>query len=101
MPRPRPRQPDPLQLLDRRWSPQILVRLLDGPQRFAHLASDIPGVSRRMLTERLRELEAAGVVVRNVDGGPPISVSYALADQQGDLSVALHALRAWAAAEAS
>ncbi len=92
---------DPLQLLDRRWSPQVLVRLLDGPQRFAHLASDIPGVSRRMLAERLRELESAGLVVRTVHGGPPISVTYALAEEAGQLKVALQALKAWAAAKAS
>ena len=98
---PRSPEPDRLELLDRRWSPQVLVRLLDGPQRFAQLAADIPGVSRRMLTERLRELEAAGVVVRTVDGGPPISVTYALAEPADGLSAALRALRAWAEAKAS
>lgn len=98
---PRPNQPDPLGLLDRRWSPQVLVRLLDGPQRFVQLAADIPGVSRRMLTERLRELEAAGVVRRQVESGPPISVSYALADNAGELISGLRALRAWAATKAS
>jgi DNA-binding HxlR family transcriptional regulator len=95
------RQPDPLEIFDRRWAPQVLVRLIDGPQRFAQLAADIPGVSRRMLTERLRELEAAELVVRTVDSGPPIAVSYALADQPGELSAALRALRAWAEAKAS
>jgi DNA-binding HxlR family transcriptional regulator len=50
-----------------------------------------------MLTERLRELEAAGIVLRQVETGPPISVSYALVDQAGELTVALRALRAWAA----
>src|SRR5215217_1927339 len=94
-------QPDPLGLLDRRWSPQVLVRLLDGPQRFVQLAADIPGVSRRMLTERLRELEAAGVVTRHVESGPPISVTYALAENAGELTAALRALRAWAATKAS
>ena len=97
-----PRQPqsDPLELIDRRWSPQVLVRLLDGPQRFAQLAADIPGVSRRMLTERLRELQAAGIVVRAVDSGPSASITYALADE-ADLHDALRALRAWAATKAS
>lgn len=98
---PRPNQPDPLELLDRRWSPQVLVRLLEGPQRFVQLAADIPGVSRRMLTERLRELEAGGIVTRNVESGPPISVTYALAQDAGDLAAALRALRAWAATKAS
>ena len=98
---PQPNQPDPLGLLGRRWSPQVLVRLLGGPRRFVQLAADIPGVSRRMLTERLRELEAAGVVTRHVESGPPISVTYALAEDEGELTAALRALRAWAATKAS
>ena len=98
-----PRQPhtDPLELIDRRWSPQVLVRLLDGPKRFAQLVVEIPGVSRRMLTERLRELESAGLVRRDVDPGPPSSISYSLADQPAELLEALRALRAWAASKAS
>jgi DNA-binding HxlR family transcriptional regulator len=98
---PRLRQGDPLELLDRRWAPQVLVRLLDGPQRFTQLATNIPGVSRRMLSERLRELEAAGVVLRYVQTGPPIAVSYALAEQADELAAALRALRVWAATKAS
>ena len=98
---PRSSQPDPLELLDRRWSPQVLVRLLEGPQRFVQLASDIPGVSRRMLTERLRELEAAGVITRHVESGPPIAVTYSLAEDAGELRAALQSLRSWAASKAS
>jgi DNA-binding HxlR family transcriptional regulator len=88
-------QPDPLELLDRRWAPQILIRLLDGPQRFAQLAADIPGVSRRMLTERLRELTAAGIVVRHHHAARPSSVTYTLSDNR-QLRTALRSLRAWA-----
>jgi len=54
-----------------------------------------------MLTERLRELEAAGVVTRHVESGPPISVTYALVEDVGELIAALRALRAWAASKAS
>ena len=95
------RQSDPLELLDRRWSPQVLIRLLDGPQRFVQLAAEIPGVSRRMLTERLRELEAGGVVTRQVESGPPISVTYALSENTDELVAALRSLRAWVASKAS
>ncbi len=98
---PRLTQLDPLELLDRRWSAQVLVRLLDGPHRFVQLAADIHGVSRRMLTERLRELEAGGIATRHVESGPPISVSYALAQDDGELAAALRALRNWAATKAS
>lgn len=94
-------QPDPLELIDRRWSPQVLVRLLDGPTRFVQLVADIPGVSRRMLTERLRELESAGLVRRTVDARHPTSVTYSLADDTGELLEALRALRAWAITKAS
>ena len=98
------RQSDPLEFstgVDRRWSPQVLVRLLAGPQRFTQLAADIPGVSRRMLAEGLRELELAGLARRNVEPGPPSSITYALADEPGELLEALRALRAWAASKAS
>jgi DNA-binding HxlR family transcriptional regulator len=54
-----------------------------------------------MLTERLRELEAAGVITRHVGGGPPIAVTYALADEAGELRAALQSLRSWAASKAS
>jgi DNA-binding HxlR family transcriptional regulator len=88
-----PRSHNPLELLDRRWAPQILIRLLDGPQRFAQLAVDIPGVSRRMLTERLRELTAAGIIHRQA--GTAGSVTYALSDNR-QLRAALRSLRTWA-----
>jgi len=54
-----------------------------------------------MLTERLRELEAGGIVTRHVESGPPISVTYALAQDAGDLADALRALRAWSTTKAS
>jgi DNA-binding HxlR family transcriptional regulator len=98
---PRQQQVDPLELIDRRWSPQVLVRLLDGPQRFTDLVADIPGLSRRMLTERLRELQAAGIVVRLDERGSAGALSYALSEEAGELLDALRALRAWAAAKAS
>ena len=54
-----------------------------------------------MLTERLRELEAAGVITRHVESGPPIAVTYSLADDAGELTAALRSLRSWAASKAS
>jgi DNA-binding HxlR family transcriptional regulator len=86
---------NPLDLIDRRWAPQVLIRLLDGPQRFAQLANDIPGVSRRMLTERLRELTAAGIVDRHHHDGPPSTVTYTL-NEDRQLRSALRSLRTWA-----
>jgi len=98
---PHERKADPLELIDRRWSPQVLVRLLDGPQRFTQLAADIPGVSRRMLAERLRDLEAARIVARAADRGPAGATSYSLTEEARELLPALRALRDWAATKAS
>ena len=96
MSRPRANHPDPLELLNRRWAPQILIRLLDGPQRFAQLAHDIPGVSRTMLSERLRELTAAGIITRHHEGDAHFPVSYSLTENNAELRTALRALQRWA-----
>ena len=52
-----------------------------------------------MLSDRLAELQRAGLVVRTVDPGPPLAVGYALSDASGDLTPAMHGLRTWAAAD--
>lgn len=50
------------ELLAKRWTPQLLVALLGGPARYSELAQRVAGVSRPVLTERLRELEDASLV---------------------------------------
>ncbi len=84
------------EMLARRWAPQLLVLLLDGPARFTELASGVPGLSRRMMTERLRELQDAGIVERIVDPGPPITSTYRLSPEGERLRPALVELCAWA-----
>lgn len=61
----------------RPWVPDILLALSDGPKRFNRIL-EIPRISDRILTERLRELEVVGLVGRIVDPGPPVAVSYRL-----------------------
>ncbi len=82
-------------LLGKRWNGLIIVTLLDGPARFSELVRLVPGLSERMLAERLGELAAAGLVARDVDGGPPVSVRYALTAQGEALRPALEALERW------
>jgi len=67
-------------LILRRWAPEILLGLDAGPKRFNWLLQDITGISDRVLTVRLRELEDAGLVDRHVEAGRPISVHYRLSD---------------------
>jgi DNA-binding HxlR family transcriptional regulator len=60
------------------WTPNILWNLSDGPRRFSELRSDIPLVSAKVLTQRLRELEERGILSRSVMETSPPSVEYAL-----------------------
>jgi DNA-binding HxlR family transcriptional regulator len=82
-------------LLGKRWSGLIIVTLLDGPARFSQIARLVPGVSERMLSERLTELGAAGLVDREVGAGPPVNVSYRLTTRGEALRPALAELERW------
>jgi DNA-binding HxlR family transcriptional regulator len=83
-------------LLGKRWSGLIVDLLLQRPARFSELARAIPGLSERVLGERLRELEEAGLIERRVATGPPISVTYSLTPLGEGLGPPLEALRDWA-----
>lgn len=82
-------------LLGKRWTGLIIVTLLDGPARFSRLVQLVPGVSERMLSERLSELVASGLVVREVEDGPPVNVSYRLTRRGEALRPALDELERW------
>ncbi|MER6671711.1 helix-turn-helix domain-containing protein [Streptomyces sp. NPDC000983] len=84
------------QLLGKRWTGQIVAVLVGHPAHFTELRRAIPGISERMLSDRLTELGAAGLVVREVDEGPPLRVSYRLTEAGAALEPALDALAAWA-----
>jgi DNA-binding HxlR family transcriptional regulator len=90
-----------LETLEGRWALRLLTALSAGPARFSELESAVPGVSRRMMSERLRELESAGLVRRTVDAGPPITSTYELTSDGKGLGVILDQLRPWAASRSS
>lgn len=83
--------------LGKRWNGVILGTLTNGSSGFAELKRSVSGISDSVLSERLGELQAAGLVVRSVKSGPPVSVSYELSDTGRALIPSLHALSAWAA----
>lgn len=85
-----------IELIGKRWSGAIVSTLADGPCRFGELHGAVPGVSDRLLSERLRELEAEGLVERDVEEGSPVRVSYSLTEKGAELQPALHELRQWA-----
>lgn len=62
------------------WTPSVIWKLSGGPRRFGELSRDIPSISPKMLTTRLRELERKGVVIREVVPSSPPSVEYSLSE---------------------
>jgi DNA-binding HxlR family transcriptional regulator len=84
--------------LGKRWNGVILGTLLTGPAGFAELRRAVTGISDSVLSERLSELSAAGLVQRTVDAGPPVAVSYAVTPAGQALLPALTELTTWASA---
>jgi DNA-binding HxlR family transcriptional regulator len=84
------------QVLGQRWSGLVLGNLSGGPMGFRDLARAIDGISDSMLSTRLTALGAAGLVSRDVDPGPPVSVVYELTDAGRALMPALAQISRWA-----
>ena len=85
-----------IELIGKRWTGAIVSALTEGPLRFGELAKAVPGLSDRLLSQRLRELEEAGVVQREVEEGTPTRVIYSLTEKGADLRPTMFELRAWA-----
>lgn len=83
-------------LIGKRWTGLIIEVLLQRPQRFSEIAQAIEHVSDRMLAERLKELEAEGIVDRHVYPETPVRVEYSLTDKGRDLAPVMQALHNWA-----
>jgi DNA-binding HxlR family transcriptional regulator len=85
-----------VELVGRRWTGAILRVLMDGPLRFSEIAQAVPELSDRLLSERMTELEARGIVERTVIPGPPLRVEYSLSRMGRELEPALSELQRWA-----
>ena len=85
-----------IELIGKRWTGAVVKALIPAPARFNQLLAGIPGISDRVLTERLRELETEGLVERLVDPGPPVRVSYRLTSRGRALEPVLAAVANWA-----
>ncbi len=86
-----------IDVLGRRWMGLILRVLLTGPHRFNEILSVIPGLSDPILSQRLRELEAEGLVTRRVLPNSPIRVEYELTEAGRALERVVKEISAWAA----
>jgi DNA-binding HxlR family transcriptional regulator len=84
------------ELVGKRWTAAILYSLFHGLNRFTDLVNAIPGVSSRMLTERLKELELEGVIERTVFPETPVRIEYAMTEKGLALRDVFIGLSKWA-----
>jgi DNA-binding HxlR family transcriptional regulator len=84
------------ELIGRRWTGAIIYVLLKTRCRFAMLRDAIPDITDRMLSDRLQELEAEGIVERTVIPETPVRVEYALTPKGRALATAIEAISKWA-----
>jgi DNA-binding HxlR family transcriptional regulator len=85
-----------IELIGKRWTGAIVCTLTERPMRFGELVRAVPGLSDRLLSQRLRELEEEGLVEREVEAGTPVRVTYSLSEAGRDLDPSIRELRIWA-----
>ena len=85
-----------VELVGKRWTGAILLVLMDGPLRFSEIRQLVPDLSDRLLSERLKELEAEGIVERRVLDSSPPHVEYAVTSKGRALEPSVRALKSWA-----
>lgn len=90
---------DVYELIGAKWTARLILKLADRNLRYTELHRAMPGLSQKMLSERLRGLERLGLVQRIVHSTTPVRVEYSLAEPGRTLSGLLGALQRWAQAE--
>jgi DNA-binding HxlR family transcriptional regulator len=85
-----------VELIGSRWTGAIIQTLLQGKTRYALIKAAIPDITDRMLSERLRSLEAEELVTRWVFADSPVRVEYELTEKGKSLESALREISAWA-----
>lgn len=90
-----PRYQHAIEILGKRWTGLILQVLLKGPARFNELADELQVVADRVLSERLKELEAEGIILRQVYAEVPVRVEYRLTEKGRDLAPVIDAIEHW------
>jgi len=92
-----PRLHEAVELVGKRWTGAIVAVLLEGgTMRFSEIAQRVPHISDRLLSERMKELEARGIVERQMHPDSPVRVDYQLTPMGRALAPALKELKAWA-----
>lgn len=85
-----------VELLSKRWVAFILYHLMSGPQRFSDIEHGLPNLSGKVLSDRLKELEAEGLVRREVYPEMPVRIEYSLTEKGRALSPLFMEIADWA-----
>jgi DNA-binding HxlR family transcriptional regulator len=85
-----------IEMIGKRWTGAIVFVLLDGPLRFSEVKMLVPDLSDRLLSERLKELEAEGIVERRATQDVPVRIEYSLTEKGRALEPAVRSLKVWA-----
>jgi len=91
-----PKFENAFELLGKRWTGLIIRTLLSGQKRFSDIADAIPNMSARMLTERFKELESEGIVIRKVYPEIPVRIEYELTEKGQELKIVMDEIQKWA-----
>jgi Predicted transcriptional regulators len=84
------------ELLGKKWTGLIIRTLMSGQNRFSDIQEAIPSMSARMLTERFKELEKEGIVIRKVYPEVPVRIEYELTEKGFEFKAAMDEIQKWA-----
>jgi DNA-binding HxlR family transcriptional regulator len=90
-----PRYEAAINIIGKKWTGLIIRVLMGGPKRFKDVKQQIPDMSDRMLTERMKELESLGIIERKVYPETPVRIEYHLTEKGASLEEVIKAIQNW------
>jgi DNA-binding HxlR family transcriptional regulator len=90
-----PKYESAAELICKKWTGLIIRVLMGGPKRFKDIKEQIPDMSDKMLTDRMKELEASGIVVRKVYPEMPVRIEYELTEKGRDMKNVIESIQQW------
>ena len=94
--KPCPRYERAMDILGKKWTCIMLRCLMEEPRRFSDISAYVSGLSDRLLSQRLQELEEEGIVKREVYAQKPVVVEYSLTEKGKALRQVVSAIQSWA-----
>ncbi len=85
-----------MEIIGRRWTGAIIRSMLNGARRYSEIVAAVPGLSDRLLSERLKELEAEGIASRTVTPSTPVRIDYVLTEKGRALGSVVREVATWA-----